>query len=307
MTRHAKALSPNNGELNHGLPPVGVPRRYGTASKVAIAPTVSPDGRKVTLFYWGGMCDDHANAEVNEEPASVTIPIVVTPRHEDCGLAAIRDKVTDHLDKPVGSRRLLDGALRSSSGSAWPVLHTGSVGLVGARVGGLLEHVCVSRHVQRSPRLGDPASCGGSRHAGVSSSGPPRSAIRCGHGRQRQPRSTGRQVRRLEGRIQWKLELGPHLPRVSCACRLEKGSSTPASCLAPAVGFSRRAERLAGPVRASSSAHLCPDASLERVRTQEPHLLLVETCLHLTHHDVVDALLVAQFEERLAPPTDEGE
>jgi hypothetical protein len=130
---------------------VGVPRRYGTASKVAIAvsalaavvsglkttgvlaaepltyqaawddaahppapPTASPDGRKVTLFYWGGRCDDHANAEVNEEPTSVTITIVVTtPRHEDCGLAAIRDQVTAHLGKPVGSRRLLDGALTS--------------------------------------------------------------------------------------------------------------------------------------------------------------------------------------------------
>ena len=130
---------------------MGVPRRYGTASKVAIAvsalvavvwgvkatgvlaakpltyqaawddaahppapPTVSPDGRKVTLFYWGGMCDDRANAEVKEGPTSVTITIVVTtPRHEDCGLAAIRDKVTAHLDKPVGSRRFLDGALRS--------------------------------------------------------------------------------------------------------------------------------------------------------------------------------------------------
>jgi hypothetical protein len=53
-------------------------------------------------------------AEVNEEPTSVTITIVVTtPRHEDCGLAAIRDQVTAHLDKPVGSRRLLDGALTS--------------------------------------------------------------------------------------------------------------------------------------------------------------------------------------------------
>ena len=48
-------------------------------------------------------------------------------------------------------------------------------------------------------------------------------------------------------------------------------------------------------------------ASLERVRTQEPHLLLVETCLHPAQHDVVDALLVAQFEERLAPPADESE
>ena len=33
--------------------------------------------------------------------------------------------------------------------------------------------------------------------------------------------------------------------------------------------------------------------SLEGVRTQEPHLLLVEACLHPAQHDVVDALLVA--------------
>jgi hypothetical protein len=47
--------------------------------------------------------------------------------------------------------------------------------------------------------------------------------------------------------------------------------------------------------------------SLERVRTQEPHLLLVETCLDPAEHDVVDALLVAQFKEGLAPPTDQSE
>src|SRR3954452_2746471 len=44
---------------------------------------------------------------------------------------------------------------------------------------------------------------------------------------------------------------------------------------------------------------------LERVRPQEPQLFLVETGLHPAQHDVVDALLVAQLEERLAPPADE--
>jgi hypothetical protein len=33
--------------------------------------------------------------------------------------------------------------------------------------------------------------------------------------------------------------------------------------------------------------------SLERVRTQESDLLLVETCLYPARHDVVDALFVA--------------
>jgi hypothetical protein len=46
---------------------------------------------------------------------------------------------------------------------------------------------------------------------------------------------------------------------------------------------------------------------LERVRPQEPHLFLVETSLHPAQHDVVDALLVPQFEKRLAPSADEGE
>ena len=48
-------------------------------------------------------------------------------------------------------------------------------------------------------------------------------------------------------------------------------------------------------------------ASLEEVRTQEPHFLLVESSLHPAQHDVVDALLVPQFEQRLTPPAEKGE
>ncbi len=48
-------------------------------------------------------------------------------------------------------------------------------------------------------------------------------------------------------------------------------------------------------------------ASLERIRTQEPHLLHVEASLHPAQHDVVDPLLVAQLEKRLAPPADESD
>jgi hypothetical protein len=62
----------------------------------------------------------------------------------------------------------------------------------------------------------------------------------------------------------------------------------------------------------SSSRPLFADSlsrgvSLEGVRPQEPHLFLVETGLHPAQHDVVDALLVAQLEERLAPTADECE
>ena len=74
-------------------PPVGVPRRYGTASKVAIAVSA------LAAVVWG----------VKATGVLAAKPLT----YQYCGLAAIRDQVTADLDKPVGSRRPLDGALTS--------------------------------------------------------------------------------------------------------------------------------------------------------------------------------------------------
>jgi len=43
------------------------------------------------------------------------------------------------------------------------------------------------------------------------------------------------------------------------------------------------------------------------VGSEQSHFIDVQSSLHPTQHDVVDALLVAQFQERLAPPGDESE
>ncbi len=75
----------------------------------------SIDGAVVRLTYVGSECRSGVRADVDEDPARVTITIRETVRSRACSDVGVRHRLRVRLDEPLGDRRLVDGARASTT------------------------------------------------------------------------------------------------------------------------------------------------------------------------------------------------
>jgi len=76
------------------------------------SPTVSADGRQVTLAYTRGICGD-ATSEVRVHETIDRVELTIVTREEvvrgDCASLGVTRYVVATLSQPLGERRLIDG------------------------------------------------------------------------------------------------------------------------------------------------------------------------------------------------------
>ncbi|MFB7515966.1 hypothetical protein [Streptomyces sp. NPDC056144] len=89
----------------------GEPTPTPTAARQVQSYRTEDDGRKLTVTFWGGVCSDYA-VTAQESADRVTVRIKETPRDPDRACIAIAVEVTKTvtLDRPLGSRTVVDGA-----------------------------------------------------------------------------------------------------------------------------------------------------------------------------------------------------
>lgn len=73
-------------------------------------PVVSPDGKTVTVTYWGGKCDEHASASVKDTPSIVSITVEVEASTAPCAALVVKRTLKVALPAPLDDRKLVDGS-----------------------------------------------------------------------------------------------------------------------------------------------------------------------------------------------------
>lgn len=65
---------------------------------------------QLKLSYTGSECEDQRSVDVDEDDDSVTITITARSYASECSDVGFQRTVTVNLDKPLGDRKLIDGA-----------------------------------------------------------------------------------------------------------------------------------------------------------------------------------------------------